>query len=221
MGDSIQGRHMIARRNVRFFKNDLQGVCDSMTYMEKDSLILLRGNPFLWSTADQISGDTIRIKLRDGHAHRLFVDGNAFLAGQADTAHFDQVTGTTMTGFFHDGRLSRLIAEGNSRTAYFAREKKDGEERITGLNRADCSRIIVGLDSGTVSTVTFITQPDAVLYPLEQAPAEELRLKGFVWNAEARPEDHEAIFRETGNRTSSEATDHSPTYRTNSGKGLR
>ena len=196
MQDSIRGKRVIARQHVRFFKSDLQGVCDTMTYSDRDSLIVLRGTPFLWSNTDQINGDTVRIKMHNGHADRLFADGNAFLISQADSTHFDQVTGTSMTGFFQDDRLVRLVAEGNSRTAYFAREKKDGVERTTGLNRADCSRIEVGLDSGKVSTVSFITQPDAVLYPLDKAPPDEVRLKGFVWNVAARPLDREDIFRE-------------------------
>lgn len=188
-------RRIMARRHVRFFKPDLQGVCDTMTYSGADSLISLYGAPFLWSKVDQISGDSVRIKLRDGKAHLLQVDGNAFMASRVDSLHFNQVAGTTMTGHFRNEELSTLITEGNSRTAYFAREKKDSTERITGLNRADCSRITVGLDSGQVSNISFITQPEAVLYPLEKAPQEELRLEGFQWNAAARPKDRADIFR--------------------------
>lgn len=207
--DSLGHRHVDARRNVRFFKSDLQGVCDTMAYNGTDSLITLRGGPFIWSNADQISGDTIRIKLRDGHAETLHVEGSAFMISQADTIHFDQVIGLTMTGRFHNDQLTQLIAEGNSRTAYFAREMKDSVEQVTGLNRADCSRITVGLDSGQVSTVSFITQPEAVLYPLDQAPPEEMRLEGFRWNAAARPVDREDIFREPASDTAIEqpATD--------------
>lgn len=192
--DSSAGRRIVARRGVRFFKSDLQGVCDTMTYVERDSLISLIASPFLWSGKDQISGRLIRITLRDGRAHRLFVDGDAFLSAQADSVHFDQVTGTTLTGFFQEDALKTLIADGNCRTAYFAREKKEEVERLVGLNRADCSRIVVGLDSGEVKAITFITQPDATLYPLAKAPPDELRLKGFVWNAADRPRDRASIF---------------------------
>jgi lipopolysaccharide export system protein LptA len=195
--DSLGQRRVDARRNVRFFKSDLQGVCDTMTYVGADSLITLRGHPFIWSRTDQISGDTVRIKLRDGHAETLFVDGAAFMISQVDSLHFNQVTGLTMIGRFHNDELTELIAEGNSRTVYFAKETKDSVEQVTGVNRTDCSRITVGLDSGKVSTVSFITQPTATLYPLDQAPIEELRLEGFHWNAAARPEDRADIFRET------------------------
>lgn len=199
--DSIAGRRLVARRNVRFFKSDLQGVCDSMSYAQQDSMMFLRGGPFLWSDKDQINGDSIRLKLKDGKADRLLIEGDAFLITQVDSIHFDQVTGTTLTGFFRDDQLASMIAEGNARTAYFARETKEGVERVTGLNRADCSRILITLDSGQVSTITFITQPDAVLYPLGMAPDEELRLNGFKWNSDARPVDRADIFRKMTDRT--------------------
>lgn len=193
--DSTGQRSINARRSVRFFKSDLQGICDTMTYNGADSLITLRGTPFIWSKNDQISGDTVRIKLRDGHAETLLVEGDAFMVSQVDSIHFNQVTGLAMTGTFKNDELHKLVAEGNSRTIYFAQEEKDGNEKVTGMNRADCSRITVVLDSGKVSTVSFITQPEATLSPLELTPADAMHLEGFRWNAAARPEDREDIFR--------------------------
>ncbi|MBK8499139.1 MAG: hypothetical protein IPL52_10040 [Flavobacteriales bacterium] len=195
LGES-RGRTITARRGVRFFKNDLQGACDTLVYADTDSMIIMRHHPVLWNGADQITGDTIRIALRDGQAHRLFVEKNAFLLSQADSAHLDQVTGSMMTGYFAENELRSLDVEGNARTVYFAREDKDGEERLIGVNRADCSRIRVTMKDGKVGTVTFLDRPDAVLYPLEKAPPEELRMTGAVYRGEERPTDREGIFRD-------------------------
>lgn len=195
MHDQAGGRRVLARRNVRFFKPDMQGVCDTMSYASSDSLIRLNGHPFLWSMQDQMSGDTMRIQLAHGRAQTLYVLGNAFLISKADSSRFNQVSGSTMTGRFSGDELKQLFAEGNARTVYFTREKKDSVERTTGLNRVDCSGIAVGLDSGKVSTVAFTTQPSATLYPLATAPVAEQQLEGFRWNAAARPKDREDIFR--------------------------
>ena len=188
------GKRVQAHRHVRFFKSDMQGACDTLIYNAADSLIRMYNAPVLWSGADQISGDHIRIQLREGKAHRLFVLKNAFLMSVADSVHFDQVTGTTMTGFFADNALRRIIAEGNSRTVYFARETKEGKESIIGVNRADCSRIEVTLVEGKVNTVSFLERPDAVLYPLDKAPPEELHMQGANWRGNERPVDRAAIF---------------------------
>lgn len=193
MPDSI-GKRIQAHRGVRFHKSDMQGVCDTLVYSEADGLIRMYHDPALWSGRNQITGDHIRIAMRDGKAHRLFVDGNAFLLSQVDSTRFDQVTGSRMTGYFEDEELERILAEGNARTVYFAREEKDGVEEVVGVNRADCSRISVALKEGEVSTVTFMERPDAILYPIEKAPAEELRMKGSEWRGSERPLDRASIF---------------------------
>ncbi|MBK6540910.1 MAG: LPS export ABC transporter periplasmic protein LptC [Flavobacteriales bacterium] len=188
-------RRITARQSVRFFKKDLQGVCDTLIYAETDSMIRMFHEPVLWSGKDQITGDHIRIALVDGHVHRLYADGNAFMTSLVDSIHFDQVVGTTMTGFFVNNELDHLITEGNARTVYYAQETQDSVKRIVGVNRADCSRILVRVADGEVSSVSFLTQPDAVLYPLEKAPTEELMLPGFTWRQQERPIDRADIQR--------------------------
>lgn len=190
------GKYILARRGVRFYKDDMQGVCDTMTYAESDSLITLLGSPFLWSREDQIMGRIITITLRDGRAHRLHVLHDALLANEVDSTRYDQVTGTTITGFFEHDELVRITAEGNTRTVYFATEKDSlAAPRVTAMNRADCSFIQVGLDSGKVRTISFVTKPDATMYPINKAPEDQLRMKGFVWNEAERPTDRPDIFR--------------------------
>jgi len=189
------GKRIQAHQRVRFYRSDLQGSCDTLIYSDADSVIYMFNSPILWSGTDQITGDHIRIALLNGKADKLFVERNAFLVSDVDGLHFDQVTGTTMTGQFGDTGLRTLLVEGNSRTVYFAMENKNGVESIMGVNRADCSRIRVHLTAGKVSTVTFLDRPDAVLYPLEKVPPEELRMKGSEWRSEERPIDRSDIFR--------------------------
>ena len=194
MPDSGDARTILARRGVRFYKGDLQGVCDTLRYLQADSLILLEGAPYVWSGSDQISGQRMRITLRDGKAHRLFVQRDAFVVSQVDSLLFDQVAGRELTGFFHEGRIRRILVEGNSRTVYHAVEEKGDERSIIGVNRADCSRIEVTIAADEVHSVAFRDRPDAVMYPLEKAPPEEVRLPGLHWNADARPTDRASIF---------------------------
>ncbi|MBL0126120.1 MAG: hypothetical protein IPP83_01415 [Flavobacteriales bacterium] len=188
-------RRIIARRHVRFFKNDLQGVCDTLVYSDADSLIRMFHLPVLWSGSDQITGQHIRIELRNGTANRLYVERDAFLLSKVDSVHFDQVTGTNMTGYFRENALYRLDVEGNARTVYFAREKKGDVEEIFGVNRADCSRIRVDMQEGRIAAVNFLERPDAVLYPLAKAPPDELLMKGAQYRGEERPVGRADIFR--------------------------
>lgn len=189
-----RGRRITARRGVRFYKADLQGACDTLTYQEADSLITLRHKPVLWSRADQITGDTIRIRMKDGQAHRLHAARNAFVLAQSDSLLRDQVAGLTMTGYFHDGQLARLDVEGNARTVYHAKEERADGEAVFGVNRADCSRIRVRMNEGRIAAVVFLDRPDAVLYPLDKAPADEVTLPGLLDRSTERPMDRAGIF---------------------------
>jgi hypothetical protein len=40
---------------------------------------------------------------------------------------------------------------------------------------------------GQIHKATFISSPDATLYPLDELKPEELRLKGFKWQEALRP----------------------------------
>lgn len=188
-------RRITAHRHVRFYRSDLQGVCDTLVHHTADSTIYMYHRPVLWSGTDQITGKHIRITLRDGKAHRLFVEHDAFLISLVDTLYTDQVSSRVMTGHFGDDGLEWILAEGNGRTIYHVREEKDGVQEFIGMNHAECSRIMLRMADGQVSTVTFMDRPDAVLYPMDQIPPEKAQLKGGVWRGEERPVDQEDIFR--------------------------
>lgn len=195
--DSADHRSVLARRNVRFFRSDIQGVCDTMRFTSSDSLLRLHGTPVLWSGTDQLTGDSMQLAISGGRPRSVTVTGNGFVASPADSTHWNQVAGTVVNGVFQGDVLTQVTADGNARTAYFAREGGAKEGPLTNVNRADCARLVLGLDSGQVRSVSFITQPDAVLYPLLKAPPEAIRLEGFLWLPQARPVDRMDIFRET------------------------
>ncbi|MCW5898932.1 MAG: hypothetical protein KIT10_06645 [Flavobacteriales bacterium] len=194
-GGTVTHRHVLAYRQVRFHKRDMQGTCDTLTYSGADSLIRMFHRPVLWSGTDQISGGHIRITLRDGRAHRMYVEQDAFLVSRLDSTRYDQVAGRQMTGFFDEDGLRRLVAEGNSRTVFHVREQKDGEEENIGVNVAECGRIAVELADGEVAVVTFLDRPDAVLHPTEKLPEDAAILEGMVWRERERPVDRADIFR--------------------------
>lgn len=188
-------RRITARRGVRLYRSDLQGVCDTLVYTTADSLIRMVHRPVLWSGRDQVTAHHIRIQLANGRVDRLFAEGDAFMAARVDSTHFDQVSGRTMTGFFANDELDRLLTEGNSRTLYHATETRDSVRTIVGVNRADCARLLVRVRDGEVASVTFLTQPDAVLYPVDQVPMEDRMLPGFAWREGERPRDRNDILR--------------------------
>ena len=88
--------------------------------------------------------------------------------------------------------LSKIDVFGNGQSIYFARNKKN---ELTGVNRADCSNMIIIIKDSKISTLKLIEKPDATFYPIGALAASELMLKGFNWQESKRPVDKNDIFR--------------------------
>ena len=57
-----EGNRIIrAFNNVRFFKTDMSGKCDSIHSSSKTALTKLIGNPILWNAENQITGDVMHL----------------------------------------------------------------------------------------------------------------------------------------------------------------
>lgn len=195
-----QKRTLFAFHNVKFFKTDLQGRCDSLVYSFRDSAIHLFNAPILWSNANQMTADSMTLHTAFGKISHVFMKDNAFIVSLADSANFDnndsarftQIRGRDLTGYFNDNKLYKIFVEGNGQTIYYAKNK---QEKLTGVNRADCSDIYITVEENKVKEISLVNNPDATFYPLHDLLPRELRLKGFVWRPQLRPENREAIFR--------------------------
>lgn len=193
--DSAENPIVHAYHNVKFFRHDLQGKCDSLTYHRADSIIVMYTEPIIWSDENQISGELITLYLGEGGLERMFVDKDSFIASLADSTQYNQIKGNELTGFFEEGQLVKVDVEGNGETIYYAKEEVKGErDKDIGMNRLICSDIIIHLDSNEVQKIVFIDMPSGTLFPIEQVPGGEEKLKGFRWDPQFRPLKQEDIF---------------------------
>ena len=189
-GDSAK-KVLMAYHHVKLFKSDLQGKCDSLVYVLRDSMIHLFREPILWSDANQLTADHIRMQLANNRMDRLYLDNGAFIVSQEDSARFSQIKGRDLIGYFDKNELHSIHVEGNGQTIYFARDKVN---KFIGVNRAEGSEIRIGLADGKVQNINIIKAPEATFYPVNELSAKELRLKDFVWRASERPLEKAAVF---------------------------
>lgn len=178
--------------NVRMYKKDLQATCDSLIYTAADSLLFLYHNPVLWNEANQLTADTISMLISSDGIQKLYLNQSAFITSKEDSIRFNQLRGKTMVGYFADNMLSKIDVFGNGQSIYFARNKKN---ELTGVNRADCSNMIIIIKDSKISKLKLIEKPDATFYPIGELSASELMLKGFNWQESKRPVDKNDIFR--------------------------
>lgn len=174
--DTNMKRRIRVYRHTRFYKSDFQGKSDSLIYTQQDGTFHLYHNPVVWNEDNQLTADFIFMTTRKGHLDSLFMLGNAFLIALETADKYNQIKGRNMYGKFVDNELRSIYVSGNGQTVYYAYDEQDKE---IGVNRADCSDLLIRIKTNKVERVTFIKKPNATLYPPGQIPKGELFLKGF------------------------------------------
>ena len=111
---------------------------------------------------------------------------DAFAITQDTVLNFNQVTGKNLIAYFKDGKIHQINVKGNARTLYFPIDEKKNNQLI-GMNRADCSSIVVRFENGQFTSVTYQKKPDAKMTPPKDIKEVEKTLDGFEWRSELRP----------------------------------
>ncbi len=186
---------MYSYPSVRFYRQDIQGVCDSMVYLQSDSILQLFNDPIIWSDNSQMSGDSIYIQLANNKIDELKFRRNSFIIESVSfydsiskskilTKQYDQIKGKNITGYFADDSIRKVIVTGNGQSIFFTGEEG---ERKQGMNRIDCSDIEIRFEKNKVDDILFINQPNGKLIPIQDLKSEEEKLKDFKWKIELKP----------------------------------
>jgi len=115
---------------------------------------------------------------------------SSFIISKEDSARFNQVKGKNLTGYFKDNKLRKVYVEGNGQTIYYAKEKN----KRTGVNKADCSDLLIYLKDNQVESITLLNKPDGTMYPPLELDPKELRLKDFKDLSRYRPNGVNDLF---------------------------
>lgn len=186
-----QAERLHAWFNTKFYRNDIQGMCDSLSYNFADSTITLFDDPVLWSEENQLTADTIFIYSGDGHIQSLRLANAAFIISIDDTLQYNQIQGRDMNALFEDNELRTVLVDGNARTIYYLR---DEDESLVGINKAESSNMKIWVRDNQLKRIAYMEKPHAPLYPPEKLPSSDRTLKGFKWLEKERPADRYEIF---------------------------
>ncbi|MBP5346572.1 MAG: hypothetical protein J6Y99_10200 [Bacteroidales bacterium] len=185
--------------NVRYYRSDIQGVCDSLNYNHKDSLLTFVGNPVMWNESYQITGDTIfAYQAHEGGLSRALVHNNAFLTMKHDTIHYDQISGNGLICYFDSAQLKRMDLSGNVQTIFYPEEssKNRNEKILIGLNQVIGNYLSIWFKDRKMDHLKIWPQPIGSLTPLPLVTDDILYLEGFRWMEYLRPTDPLDVFRD-------------------------
>jgi lipopolysaccharide export system protein LptA len=187
-------RILRAVHGVRFYRSDIQGICDSMRFNTKDSALYMYGTPVLWNENQQLFGDSIIIYMADSTVDYVHVPTSAFSVQSVDSAHFNQLGGNDLKAYFSGKHPEHVDIDGNAESIYYPLEK-DGT--IEMLNYTKSSYLSFWMDEEGRFRKLKLYPPNPVgkTTPIPDLSDEERTLKKFAWYGDLRPVDKNDIFR--------------------------
>ena len=185
-------RVMIAEPNVRFFRFDVQGICDSMTFVQRDSILYMDKHAILWSGERQITGNSIDLHMNDSTVDYALLPDYGFMAEFIGEVYFNQLSGKEMKAYFEEQELRRLDVNGNVQLIMFPMEEDSTYNKLVD---AESSYMIVLLKPGQeVDKITMWPEVSGNVTPLYLSRKSQYYLAGFAWYDVLRPKYPDDIF---------------------------
>ena len=178
--------------NVRIYRNDVQGICDSLVYSSRDSIMNMHGDPVLWTENNQLSGDFIKAVMKNEQVDRINVENNAMVIQREDSAYFNQISGKQIIAYIDSSQLHKVDVNGNAETIYFPRDEKDST--LIGINKTESSYVVMYFKNKVVERIVLTSASSGTMYPLDQLKGSELLLKNFFWIDEQRPKSDKDVL---------------------------
>jgi len=128
----------------------------------------------------------------DSLIDKVHLRQNAFSVMEIDSGKFyNQLAGKEMWAYLVANEVVKAEVNGNARTVYYPEETIQTDTstvvKRNGMNRIFCSDLKVYLDSGEVTGITFLKQPEGIFFPIDQIDPKEQFLQGYSWNPALRP----------------------------------
>ncbi len=189
--DSAGFKELYAYYRVRIYKSDLQGICDSLAFTFRDSLMRMYDDPILWNGPNQMTGDTIIMTIENQRLSKVELFPKGFIVNESAPEVYNQIKGRHIYGFFKDNTLDKMLVNGNGESSYYG---KDEDNAFVGLNVAKCSDMWIYLVDGEVDRIKFLSKPDATFHPIQRIRPKDFLLKDFRWLDSKRPKSKEDLF---------------------------
>ncbi len=183
--------HLIAAPHVKFFRNDLQGLCDSMTFVQRDSMMYMNYHPVVWNESKQIFGNVIQVHLRDSTADWAKLPEFGFMAEWIDEEFYNQLTGKEMYATFANGTIKHLDVSGNVQAIMLPMENDSTYNKIANL---ESSFLSADFKNQTIEYLKMWPETPGTMTPLYLAKKSLFYLPQFRWLEPLRPTSPQDVF---------------------------
>ncbi len=190
-------REIKAFYGVRFFRTDVQGVCNHMQFNTRDSVLYMNGNPVLWNEQYQISGDTIEMFMKDSTIDYAHVIQYAFAVQHIDSSYYNQLKGNDLKAYFEGKAVRRIEVEGNAESIFYPLDNG----AMIGLNETKSGFMTIWVKDNTLERLKIWPSPKGSLTPIPDLKPEQKTLKDFCWFDYLRPKSKDDIYQVVQRKT--------------------
>lgn len=187
--DSV--RLMVAAPKVRFWRVDLQGVCDSLTFVDTDTTLRMDYDPVVWNLDRQVFGNRIIVYMNDSTVERAVLPDFGFMAEQIEGDYFNQLSGKEMIAYFTAGELSQLDVNGSVQAIMLPEENDSTYNKIANI---ESSFMVATFKKREIDRVKLWSETSGTVTPLYLAKRSLFRLPKFKWLDSIRPTGPDDIW---------------------------
>ena len=188
--DSVY-REIKAYYGVRFYRIDMQGVCDSMQFNTRDSVLYMYTEPVLWNEQYQLYGDTIAIYMNDSTIEYAHVIQFAFAAQHVDSSYYNQLKGNDLKAYFEGQAVHQIDVAGNAESIFYPLEK-DGAK--VGMNETKSGFLTIWVKDNKLDKLKIWPSPVGSMTPIPDLKPDKTMLKYFFWFDYLRPKNRDDIY---------------------------
>ena len=173
-----------AYRRARFFRNDMQGVADSMTYISRDSMMYLSCRPIIWSGERQVNGNQINIHFNDTTVDWAELPDFGMMAEAVEEEFYNQMSGKKMKAYLENQTLRHLYVDGNVQTIFLPMEN---DSTYNKLVNAESSYMTIDMADGKMDKLKMWPEVTGTVTPLFMIKKNQSYLPDFNWYEAIRP----------------------------------
>ncbi|MDE5976135.1 MAG: hypothetical protein K2G69_06275, partial [Muribaculaceae bacterium] len=174
----------LAYHRARFFKQDIQGVADSIVFVESDSMMYMFRKPIVWSGERQVTGNRIDVHFNDSTADWATLPESGMMSEYIDEDFYNQLAGKKLMAYFSGNGLKTLEVSGNVEAIFLPQESDSTYNRLVN---AESSFLTIDMDGNAMKRLKMWPEVTGTVTPIFLVKRSQMYLRNFRWWESLRP----------------------------------
>jgi|GEM_PF-2394998 lipopolysaccharide export system protein LptA len=179
---------LLAIGQVKQWSKSIAAVSDTLLYSEELDSLSWISNPIIWQEDSELSARAIHLKMINGKAKTLYAMSAAqHISFDSLSNRFNQLAAERIEVQFDSttSNITIMQAVGNAEVIY---QSTDGSGKADGLVKMAAKQIQIHFDNdGNAEDVTSLVDITGNYFE-EEASLKDLKLEGFAWRIDSKPE---------------------------------